>query len=250
MSLRQIFTSRVSGRGNRIGPVFLSVCLSVCPSVSLNDIMTPNNISMAETTMTYTREVRQRWGVFITQVVGRCYTIFLAGMAIAWLPLLEELKGSNFWDYSQSISSFIIPPIVVTFVMGIFWTRTTEQVPIARIKCFPFDNFTVTLNVLYMPMLVCKFCIILFQDLFTIFYSFEMPLTRHFLDCAMTGDELFKPQSSMGSFVIFLELPVGFSEGRGYMNFTTKFQWAILKLEAKMTLLQFFGHISLNNGPI
>ena len=27
--------------------------------------MMPNNVSVAETTMTYTREVRQRWGVFM-----------------------------------------------------------------------------------------------------------------------------------------------------------------------------------------
>ena len=31
--------------------------------MSQNDVMMPNNISMAETTMTYTREVRQRWGI-------------------------------------------------------------------------------------------------------------------------------------------------------------------------------------------
>ena len=63
-----------------------------------------------------------------TQVVGRIYTIFLVGVAIAWLPILEEIKGSQFWNYSQSIASFILPPIVVTFLMGIFWTRTTEKV--------------------------------------------------------------------------------------------------------------------------
>ena len=34
------------------------------------------------------------------------------------------------------------------------------------------------------------------------------------------------------------------------MNLRTKFKWAILKIEAKMTLLQFLGYISLNFGPI
>ena len=32
---------------------------------SQNDVMTSNNISIAKTTITYTREVHQRWGVFI-----------------------------------------------------------------------------------------------------------------------------------------------------------------------------------------
>ena len=61
-------------------------------------------------------------------VVGRTYTLFLVGISIAWLPILQEIKGSEFWDYSQSIGSFILPPIVVTFLLGLFWNRTTEQV--------------------------------------------------------------------------------------------------------------------------
>ena len=64
------------------------------------------------------------------QVVGRIYTVFLVGVAIGWLPILEEIKGSQFWNYSQSIGSFMLPPIVVTFLLGIFWTRTTEKVTI------------------------------------------------------------------------------------------------------------------------
>ena len=35
-----------------------------------------------------------------------------------------------------------------------------------------------------------------------------------------------------------------------YPTFNLIFYWAILMLDEKMTLLQFFGHISLNNGPI
>ena len=33
-------------------------------------------------------------------------------------------------------------------------------------------------------------------------------------------------------------------------NFKARFKCAILKIKAKMTLLQFFGHISLGYGPI
>ncbi len=37
--------------------------------------MTPNNVSVAETIMTYTREVRQRWGVFITERICLDYLL-------------------------------------------------------------------------------------------------------------------------------------------------------------------------------
>ena len=61
-------------------------------------------------------------------VVGRVYTLVLVGVSIMWLPILERIQGSQFWDYSQAIGSYLIPPIVSTFLLGIFWTRTTEQV--------------------------------------------------------------------------------------------------------------------------
>ena len=54
-------------------------------------------------------------------------------VGILWLPVLLQVQGSEFWAYSQSISSFLLPPIVVTFVMGIFWPRTTEKVGILAV---------------------------------------------------------------------------------------------------------------------
>ncbi len=84
-------TSRVSGWGNRISPVFpsfrLSVFLCFCLSVRLSvrqrshimwrhrmmswhHRMISNNESMAKTTMTYAREVRERWGIFILYTIS------------------------------------------------------------------------------------------------------------------------------------------------------------------------------------
>ncbi len=61
---------------------------------------------------------------------------------------------------------------------------------------------------------------------------------------------LFKPLAPLAIFGSQTPVPRGIFEGGGYMTSRTKFKWAILKIEAKMTLLQFFGHISLNFGPI
>ncbi len=44
---------------------------------SQNDVMTSNNVSMAKTTMTYTREVSQRWGVFICNIPTKIGPIFI-----------------------------------------------------------------------------------------------------------------------------------------------------------------------------
>ncbi len=65
-------SSCVSGRGNRIGPVFPSFCLSVCQFVSAltADVTMSCDVtkwcqSGERTTKCMSREVRQRWGVFI-----------------------------------------------------------------------------------------------------------------------------------------------------------------------------------------
>ena len=59
---------------------------------SQNDVMTSNNVSMAKTTMTYTREVRQRWGVFILlksymyeeTPVNEVLYFFCSNSVVAW----------------------------------------------------------------------------------------------------------------------------------------------------------------------
>ena len=61
-------------------------------------------------------------------VVGRIFGLIMIGLSIAWLPILQVMQGSQLWDYLQSISSYITPPWVVVFLLGMFWKRCTEQV--------------------------------------------------------------------------------------------------------------------------
>lgn len=61
-------------------------------------------------------------------VIGRLFGVFLIVVSIAWLPILMLIRGSQLWDYLQSISSYITPPWVVVFFLGMFWKRATEQV--------------------------------------------------------------------------------------------------------------------------
>lgn len=60
-------------------------------------------------------------------IVGRVFGICLIGVSIAWLPILLIIRGSQLWDYLQSISAYITPPWVVVFFLGMFWSRATEQ---------------------------------------------------------------------------------------------------------------------------
>jgi Na+/proline symporter len=86
------------------------------------------NSSSTVFTMDLWRRLRPRVSEREMMVVGRLWILCLVGVSILWLPMLQLVKGSQFWDYSRSISSFLMPPVVMTFLFGIFWSRATEQV--------------------------------------------------------------------------------------------------------------------------
>ena len=47
-------------------------------------------------------------------------------VSILWLPILQNSSDGLLFDYIQSITSYLGPPVVTVFVMGIFWERTNE----------------------------------------------------------------------------------------------------------------------------
>ena len=50
---------------------------------------------------------------------------FLA-VSILWIPIVKNSNSGQLFDYIQSVSNFLCPPIAVVFVMAVFWDRTTE----------------------------------------------------------------------------------------------------------------------------
>ena len=86
------------------------------------------NSSSTLFTMDLWRRCRPRAKESELMVVSRMWTIVLALVGLAWLPILLKVQGSEFWNYSQAIGSYLLPPVVMVFLFGIFWTRTTEQV--------------------------------------------------------------------------------------------------------------------------
>lgn len=71
---------------------------------------------------------RPKSSQFEVVLVGRLWGLLMIGFSIAWLPILQAIQGGNLWDYLQSISSYITPPWVVAFCLGMFWTRASELV--------------------------------------------------------------------------------------------------------------------------
>ncbi len=74
---------------------------------------------------------------------GQITTLILVILASMWVPFIEKVSDSLF-TYLQLIISYIAPPAVATFVIGLFWKRATSQ---GSIACF-ITGFVVTIVLL------------------------------------------------------------------------------------------------------
>ncbi|XP_060548813.1 sodium/glucose cotransporter 2 isoform X2 [Pantherophis guttatus] len=60
-------------------------------------------------------------------IVGRVWILLLVGISIAWIPVVQVAQGGQLFDYIQSISSYLAPPIAAIFLLGVFVKRLNEQ---------------------------------------------------------------------------------------------------------------------------
>ena len=55
--------------------------------------------------------------------IGRLTTISMTALGIIWVPIMKAIAGGGLYQYIQSVQSFLAPPIVAVFVLGLFWKR-------------------------------------------------------------------------------------------------------------------------------
>ncbi|XP_023195194.1 sodium/glucose cotransporter 4 isoform X2 [Xiphophorus maculatus] len=47
--------------------------------------------------------------------------------SLLWIPVVQTANSGQLFEYIQSVTSFLAPPITAVFIMGIFWPRANEQ---------------------------------------------------------------------------------------------------------------------------
>jgi Na+/proline symporter len=62
---------------------------------------------------------------------GQAATIGFMFLAAGWAPQIARFP--SIWQYLQSILSYITPPVVVIFMLGIFWRRGTARAATATL---------------------------------------------------------------------------------------------------------------------
>ena len=61
-------------------------------------------------------------------IIGRIFVVFFVIISILWIPIIEMNQGSRLFDYIQSVTSFLAPPVCSVYVQAILFQRINEQV--------------------------------------------------------------------------------------------------------------------------
>ncbi|XP_069353352.1 sodium/glucose cotransporter 1 [Eulemur rufifrons] len=102
--------------------LMLSVMLASLMS-SLTSIF--NSASTLFTMDIYTK-VRKGASEKELMIAGRLFILVLIGISIAWVPVVQSAQSGQLFDYIQSITSYLGPPIAAVFLLAIFWKRVNE----------------------------------------------------------------------------------------------------------------------------
>uniref|UniRef100_A0A4X1T560 Sodium/glucose cotransporter 2 n=1 Tax=Sus scrofa TaxID=9823 RepID=A0A4X1T560_PIG len=108
---------------NGLRGLMLAVMLAALMS-SLASIF--NSSSTLFTMDIYTR-LRPRAGDRELLLVGRLWVVFIVAVSMAWIPVVQAAQGGQLFDYIQSVSSYLAPPVSAVFVLALFVPRVNEK---------------------------------------------------------------------------------------------------------------------------
>ncbi|NXG41137.1 SC5A1 protein, partial [Psilopogon haemacephalus] len=108
---------------NGLRGMMLSVMLASLMS-SLTSIF--NSASTLFTMDIYTK-LRPQASEKELMLAGRAFMVVLIGVSIAWVPVVQSAQSGQLFDYIQSVTSYLGPPIAAVFLLGIFCKRVNEQ---------------------------------------------------------------------------------------------------------------------------
>ena len=101
--------------------------LAVMMAALMSSLTSIFNSSSAIFTMDIWRRIRPNSKQWELMMVGRIFVLVLVGLSILWIPIIQVSQGSRLFDYIQSITSYLAPPVCAIYVLAIFFKRINEQ---------------------------------------------------------------------------------------------------------------------------
>ncbi|XP_077065016.1 sodium/glucose cotransporter 2 [Siphateles boraxobius] len=59
-------------------------------------------------------------------VVGRVWVLCIVAISICWIPVVQAAQSGQLFDYIQSVTSYLAPPIAAVFFLAVFVKRVNE----------------------------------------------------------------------------------------------------------------------------
>lgn len=76
-------------------------------------------------TMDFYKNVRSKPDQKELVRMGKIFTLIFVLIASLWAPYIDQFP--TLWEYLQAALSYLIPPVVVCFVFGLYWKRATSN---------------------------------------------------------------------------------------------------------------------------
>lgn len=59
---------------------------------------------------------------------SRVWVLCIVVISICWIPVVQAAQSGQLFDYIQSVSSYLAPPIAAVFLLAVFVKRVNEAV--------------------------------------------------------------------------------------------------------------------------
>jgi SSS family solute:Na+ symporter len=109
----------------------LGLVLAGLIAAMMSSIDSALNSASTLVTMDFFKKLRPQTTSVQLMWIGRAVTFVFMLAAAAWAPQVD--KFPTLWQYLQSALSYIVPPIVALFFMGVFWKRANANGAVAGI---------------------------------------------------------------------------------------------------------------------
>ncbi|XP_027702183.1 sodium/glucose cotransporter 1-like, partial [Vombatus ursinus] len=85
--------------------------LSVMMASLMSSLTSIFNSSSTLFTMDIYTKIRKKASEKELMIAGRLFILVLIGVSIAWVPVVQSAQSGQLFDYIQSITSYLGPPI-------------------------------------------------------------------------------------------------------------------------------------------
>jgi SSS family solute:Na+ symporter len=109
----------------------LGLVLAGLIAAMMSSIDSALNSASTLVTMDFVKKLRPQTTSVQLMWIGRTVTFVFMLAAAAWAPQIDRFP--TLWQYLQSALSYIVPPIVALFFMGVFWKRANANGAVAGI---------------------------------------------------------------------------------------------------------------------